>query len=83
MKSNKESGNGYSDIQVEIEDEKIGIVIEVRYAQNSEMDTICQEALTQIKQKGYADELYESGVETVIKYGIACCRKKCRVVVEI
>lgn len=82
VRSNKESGIGYSDIQVEIEDEKIGIVIEVKYAQDSEMDAVCREALEQIDRKGYADELFENDMQTVLKYGIACCRKKCKVMSE-
>lgn len=82
VKSNKESGSGYSDIQVEIEDEGIGIVIEVKYAQDSEMDMVCREALVQIERKGYTDELCENGMQMIIKYGIACCRKKCRVAAE-
>ena len=82
VRSNKESGIGYSDIQVEIEDEKIGIVIEVKYAQDSEMDAVCREALEQIDRKGYAEELFENDMQTVLKYGIACCRKKCKVMSE-
>lgn len=79
VKSNRESGVGYSDIQVEIEDAEVGIVIEVKYAQNAEMDTVCREALGQIEKKGYAKGLYEDGMKTVLKYGIACYKKTCRV----
>ncbi|MBD5448811.1 MAG: AAA family ATPase [Lachnospiraceae bacterium] len=79
VKSNRESGSGYSDIQVEIEDAKVGIIIEVKYAQEAQMDTVCRNALEQIEKKGYAKELYEDGMQTVLKYGIACYKKTCKV----
>lgn len=80
VSSNKEAGEGYSDIQIEIEDEKIGIVIEVKYAHDSDLAGVCGEALTQIEKKGYARQLYTDGMEKVLKYGIACYKKECRVV---
>jgi len=80
VSSNKEAGEGYSDIQIEIEDEKIGIVIEVKYAHDSDLEGVCGEALTQIEKKGYARQLYTDGMEKVLKYGIACYKKECRVV---
>lgn len=80
VRSNKEVGEGYSDIQVEIEDEEIGIVIEVKYANDSDLDIECQKALDQIERKRYAEQFYEEGLHTVLKYGIACRRKECRVI---
>lgn len=80
ISSNKESGDGYSDIQVEIDDEEIGIVIEVKYAHDADLDAGCQEALDQIEKSGYAEQLLEEGMHTVLKYGIACYKKRCRVV---
>ena len=82
LKSNRESGEGYSDILVKIEDEDIGLIIEVKYAQRGELDTACEKALEQIDGKGYISELREEGYHTVYKYGIACFRKRCRVAVE-
>ena len=82
VKSNRESGEGYSDILVKIEDEDIGLVIEVKYAQRGELDSSCEKALEQIDGKGYISELREEGYHTVYKYGIACFRKRCRVAVE-
>lgn len=49
--SNSESGDGYSDIQIEIIDEEIGIIIEVKYADNGDLDEACQRALDQIEKK--------------------------------
>ena len=77
--SNVESGDGYSDILVELEDEGVGIVIEVKYAKNGNLEAGCREALEQIERMKYCDTLLEDGMEQVLKYGIACYKKKCRV----
>lgn len=78
--SNKESGDGYSDIQIEIDDEEIGIVIEVKYAHDADLDSGCQKALIQIEKTGYADELRDNGMQKILKYGIACYKKQRRIV---
>lgn len=82
VRSNREAGSGYSDILIEIDDEELGIVIEVKYAQSHNMDSVCMSALLQIDDKGYVDELYADGMRQVIKYGIACFQKKCAVAAE-
>lgn len=81
VSSNKEAGDGYSDIQVETDDET-GIIIEVKYAQDADLDAQCRKALKQIEAAGYAKQLYDEGMRTVLKYGIACYKKRCRVVLE-
>ena len=78
--SNVESGDGYSDILVELEDECTGIIIEVKYAKNGNFEKGCQDALEQIEKTGYVDTLLEDGMERILKYGIACYKKKCKVV---
>lgn len=80
--SNIESGDGYSDIQVEIETERIGFVIEVKYADEGDLKAGCREALKQIEEKGYEERLKEDGMSTIFKYGIACRKKECMVRVE-
>lgn len=82
VSSNKEAGEGYSDIWVEIEEEEIGIVIEVKYAQDAELESECQNALKQIERLGYARQLLEEGMRIILKYGIACYKKRCRVILE-
>lgn len=82
LDSNAESGEGYSDIQIEIADEKIGIVIEVKYADDGNLENGCREALAQINGKNYADRLLQDGMTAVLKYGIACHRKRCLVRIE-
>ena len=83
VRSNREAGDGYSDIMIRVEDEDIGIVIEVKYAQSGEPDEICRKALDQIREKGYESVLREEGCTKIIRYGIACRRKKCRVLCEM
>lgn len=77
--SNKESGDGYSDIEVEIDNEEIGIVIEVKYAHDADLDSECRKALEQIGKYRYADQLRENGMQVILKYGIACYKKRCKV----
>ena len=82
IKSNTESGTGYSDILVEVPNNRTGIVIELKYAENSDMDAACDEALNQIEEKSYVDKLKQDGMRNFIKYGIACFKKDCKVVVS-
>lgn len=77
--SNQESGDGYTDILVEILPEKTGIVIEMKYAQQGKLEEACRAAIEQIAEMDYAARLREEGMETILTYGIACFRKKCRV----
>ncbi len=80
--SNREAGDGFSDIQIAIDDEDVGIVIEIKYAQNGDCEAECRKALKQIDANRYAENFYQDEVGTLLKYGIACSRKKCRVMLE-
>ena len=82
IKSNTESGTGYSDILVEVPNNRTGIVIELKYAENGDMDAACDEALKQIEEKSYVDKLKQDGMRNFIKYGITCFKKDCKVVVS-
>lgn len=82
VKSNEESGDGYSDILIKIEEEDVGIIIEVKYAEKGSFDLACREAMEQIETDKYGDELKEDGYRTIVKYGIGCFKKRCRVAVE-
>lgn len=77
--SNPESGEGYSDILVEIPEKSIGCVIEVKYAENRNLDKACREAIRQVRDKQYMTRLQDDGMETIHIYGIACYLKKCRI----
>lgn len=81
IKSNAESRTGYSDILVEVPDNRTGIVIELKYAEDGDMDSACSRALEQIEEKEYVDKLRQDGMRNFIKYGIACFKKDCKVVI--
>ena len=81
-KSNAESGTGYSDILIEVPDNRTGIVIELKYAEDGDMDAACSEALRQIEEKDYIAKLKQDGMRNFIKYGIACFKKDCKVVLS-
>ncbi|MED9968284.1 MAG: AAA family ATPase [Blautia sp.] len=80
VSSNRESGDGYSDILVETDDGETGIVLELKYAEDGNLDAACKKALKQIEQKRYGEELEEEGILHILKYGIAFYKKRCRVV---
>ncbi|MGY3665227.1 MAG: AAA family ATPase [Roseburia sp. 1XD42-69] len=79
ISSNRELGEGYADILVEPDTGDMGIIIEVKYAHDGNLDAACKEALKQIEHTGYEDGLKDDGVENILKYGIACYKKQCRV----
>ena len=81
--SNKESGDGFSDILVEIDETHTGIVIELKYSQEeSSLEKDCREALKQIDNQRYTEVLHREGYTKILKYGLANHLKKCRVIVE-
>lgn len=82
IKSNAESGIGYSDILVEVPVDRTGIVIELKYAEDGDLDVACEKALQQIEEKDYVAKLKQDGMKNFIRYGIACFKKVCKVVVE-
>ena len=79
VRSNVETGEGYSDILIEITEERIGIVIEMKYAEENDLETGCLEALKQIEERNYESRLRQDGMKTIYKYGIACWKKSCMV----
>lgn len=79
VKSNTESGVGYTDIRLELPSEKTGCIIEIKYAENGHFDTACARAMKQIEEVGYTEVLEKNGVQTIHKYGIGCYKKACKV----
>lgn len=79
VSSNKETGEGYGDILIETEDGKTGIIIEMKYADDGNLSGACETALRQIEEKQYDEIFRENGVNRILKYGIACYKKRCRV----
>lgn len=78
--SNRESGEGYSDILIEIEDKDMGIVVEVKYSDDENLEAVCRQALKQINDKNYPEELQQLGLNHILKFGIACYKKRCKVI---
>ena len=79
MKSNAETGEGYSDISIQTPD-RVGIVIELKYADDGNLEAAGWEALRQIEEKKYAEGLKRWGTKKILKYGIAFYEKECMVV---
>ena len=82
VKSNREAGNGFGDIIIKIEDKGIGIIIELKYAEDAKLSAECESAMKQIEDTGYTTDLKDAGFYKILKYGIACYKKKCKVMFE-
>jgi hypothetical protein len=80
--SNAESGEGYSDILVEVQEGRIGVVIELKYAEEDKLEDACTKALAQVSGKQYDARLKLDGMKKIVRFGIACFRKQCRVLCE-
>ena len=81
VRSNAETGIGYSDISVATP-ERLGMVIELKYAEDGNLEAACAKALSQIEAKKYAEALRRRGMKTILKYGIAFWEKECQVVLK-
>ena len=77
--SNRESGEGYADIIIKSTEKRVGVILEIKYAENENLDMYCNEALKQIEEKNYSRSLIDDGMDTLIKYGVACYKKRCKV----
>lgn len=83
IRSNVESGDGFADILIEPEDPNSGIVLELKYAQTfSGLESACEKALAQIREKRYDERLRNDGREYILIYGMAFYKKRCKVMVQ-
>lgn len=82
VKSNQDSGDGYNDIMVVCNVRRMGLVIEVKYAEQGELASECAKAMDQIDRLHYTAALKEHEPTTILKYAIACYKKRCKVVME-
>ena len=82
VSSNQEAGDGYSDLIVRLNNYELAMIIELKYADDGDMDAVCRRALEQIEEKHYAEGLYDDGFDHILKYGIAFYKKRCRVMVR-
>ena len=81
VKSNAETGEGYSDISIQTP-ERLGIVIELKYADDGNPEKGCSEVLKQIEEKKYAEGLKRRGMKKILRYGIAFWEKECMAAVR-
>ena len=82
VSSNEEAGRGYSDIIIRDTRARLAIVIEVKYDEDGDLEAAANRALKQIDDKHYADRLGKGPFDRILKYGIACYQKECRVAVQ-
>lgn len=82
VRSNREAGNGFSDIMVAIDNSDTGIIIEIKYDEKGDLNLECQKALKQIIDVKYTELFEQNGVRRILKYGIACRKKDCRVMLK-
>ena len=80
---NRVSELGYSDILIEIPKDRTGVVVEMKYAEDGDLERACTEALQQIEEKDYMARLKQDGMRQFIKYGIACYKKICKAALKI
>ena len=83
VRSNVESGEGFVDILIKPEDPDEGILIELKYSKTFDgLEKACERAMEQIKDRRYDEALREEGRIHILAYGIAFCKKRCKVVVQ-
>ena len=81
--SNREAGDGFSDIMIVVDGADYGMIIEVKYAEDGNLEVECQKGLRQMIDKRYAEVFRQIEVHRILKYGIACRLKQCRVMLEV
>ena len=83
VKSNVEAGEGFADIIVETDDPDAGIITELKYTRDTkEMEQACKKAIAQIKDRRYQEYLLNDERRDILLYGIAFCKKRCKVIAE-
>ena len=83
VRSNVESGEGFVDILIKPEDPDEGILIELKYSKTFDgLEKACERAMEQVKNRRYDEALREEGRCHILAYGIAFCKKRCKVVVQ-
>lgn len=81
--SNVEAGNGYSDIAIFDTINSRGALIEVKYAENGDLQSACKKGLKQIEEKNYMELFRKAGIKNVNQYAISCYLKECDIMGKI
>ena len=81
VKSNRENGDGRTDITIcEYQTRKIAVVIEIKTAERfGELEKRCEDGLRQIEENRYAEQLKDDWYEKVITYSVSFNGKTCKV----
>lgn len=81
IKSNRESGNGRPDLLMHtVSVRGMAILMELKLVKRfDQMETGCESALEQIKNRSYEAGLYQEGFRNILKYGVCFYRKECLV----
>ena len=80
--SNRESGNGFADIISKSPIKRIGVILEIKYAENEKLDEHCNEAIKRIRDRHYEQTLIDDGMDVIILFGVACYKKRCKMKCE-
>jgi hypothetical protein len=82
VKSNRESGNGRSDLVLYGANQREGkaFIFEIKTAKEFDgLPAACEKALKQIEEKNYAADWIKEGYRNIVKYGIGFYKKVCEV----
>ena len=81
--SNKETGDGYADLMVEMDDPNAAMILELKSVEKvSELQNACDRAIKQIHERRYDAYLRDEGRNDIWIYGIAFYKKRCKVAAE-
>ena len=81
VSSNKESGLGFADIMVKLDNSNKGFVIEIKSVDKLSEDA-CTKAIQRIHDKRYYEYLLNEDKDDILLYGIVFYKKSCKVMVE-
>lgn len=79
IESNREAGNGRSDVQIyEPITQSLAVIIEVKPSESERtLEAMAEKALQQIDEKQYAEPFIQRKYQKIIKYGAAFYGKNC------
>ena len=81
--SNNETGDGYADLMVEMDDPNAAMILELKSVEKvSELQNACDRAIKQIHERRYDAYLRDEGRSDIWIYGIAFFKKRCKVAAE-
>ncbi len=83
IKSNREDGNGRTDIVLRDMRDDRAVVFEFKWSDKlSEIEALPAIALAQVRTNRYAEAIHKEGYKTVYAVGVGFCKKTCEVAIE-